>query len=168
MRGLGSAPEQQRKPGRHPSTVRVLSARSLCPTTEQPPAVPGAQGPAVCADNDQASLPVCGMGWPEAFYEALDYLPREEHLVTFGCVSGVASPVLGSGTQSLAGSSPVGCHRTAASHPGAACSWPRSLPAPAAALLGPEEGDLGVKSLTVGIGCRCLGERGNSCALVPR
>lgn len=66
--------------------------------------------------------------------------------VTRGKVSGQrlgqvggASPAHGSGTQSWAGSSRGGCCRTVASRPGAACSWPRSHPARAEALLGPGE-----------------------------
>lgn len=55
------------------------------------------------------------------------------------------SPVPGSGTQSWAGNSQVGCHRTVASHPGVVCSWPQSLPVQAVALLGPGEQDLGVR-----------------------
>jgi hypothetical protein len=62
----------------------------------------------------------------------------------------LVSPVPGSGTQSWVGNSQVGCHRTAASHPGVVYSWPQSLPAQDVALLGPGEQDLGVRAVTEG------------------
>lgn len=91
----------------------------------------------------------------------------------------LVSPVPGSGTQSWAGNSQGGCHRTVASHPGVVCSWPQSLPVQALALLWPGEQDLGVRAVTEGgevwVGTASVpvllalnaGPCGNGCSVYP-
>lgn len=96
-----------------------------------------------CVENGLVSLPAVGRGTQGS-------MRMSTKLKTISQGGVAASPVLGSATQSWAGSSRGGCRRTVASLPGAVCSWPQSHPAQAVVLLGPGEQDPGVKALSAG------------------